>query len=1384
MKAIKHCVIMFSALPLLAGAEPITFTGVVDAELPKIELQPAGTLVSDVKEFNLKPVTNAGICRLTASEEYAKNHGAGYFCLIKWSEIPGVTQDAIGIKGIAAGAGEKKYQYDLALFDGGEFKPFFSDEIAATFVAPVAPSQPSIYTDWAIRADDANTDHKLFNRKEVLSRVTLKATSRNYDQVASFHGKTCTIPEGKTECDILVSKGFTSTETDQGTDELPFFVTDKYDFFAKSEQKYALSWDFRPPEVVKYFVNADSNRLPMIITDYGDPFVLYPDQAAVVVKSPHSEEPGDWWYPTDPSLKLKVSENFKMTKTLTYEESPVTFNLALRNPLNLFTAKTITKPKLSNGYLIYTYDFKAVEDGMYDFTVATQDGNSNQTEQVYKEILVDRLPPDLQFVINNKQNISKSVNLYALSDLTAMAWGGWKDGTEIYEAKINGQPVDFVGGLPHIRRIADNSLVVKSNNVLTVKARDSVGNEVEKTLKFSFANFDFTHAAADALQKIEPAQIQLTQTEGLRCAFASSPELAAILSISKTRRGCTIDWKALPAGMTPVLPSTKSIGAITVAQGVVASEGTFPYQFDLYTHDYFGDSLTVYEGQGNVNILPITSPELTVGVPHIAENFGESYVYSKQYGKQNNVPYFIKKASRGRVTVELRNEAGDVLYTAEHANPSTELVARASFPATGEQPLSLAKYTVRAYYTESPQNYSEKTVNYYNTPESVVRLYSTHERTILENSQFQVFANIAMPDNGQLRYSPEMGEWDIYIAKYVDKDLVAITPKLRSDSNGRVEFVMDAKDIQDDVELQVVADFVSPYPEVKSRRISTSLMAVNVLRLSGITAQLTTPEVTLPLPARFALKTEFLEKIDKVSSGTVRWEVSEDGANWLPASSSSNSHLYTHVITEQKSQFVRASLEHVITKDISYTNVIKLTAYNKPELVLSGNTRVVAGALADFEHALSAYTQSKAAGPVEWSLDDQVSWTPMSPSERVSIDKDKIITARVLVHHEDESQPDYYVYDTLNVATIDPIMLKPIVNRSAQGLEVGEKIDFTARLSKQPYYPEESIRYEYQLPSGETKQVMQYSHVLDASDFVNKTANFSFRAWVDGLKEQTITTVNLPVRQIIYAFPSSWLQLSNSTRVVNSTFIASVEAKLANLPSTVKTEVQWYLPPGVQLVRAYPGNRRVLLNATNVGIHNIKATFSDNRGNTIEHEKLMEAINPPPLSLELVATPSNEFNRPPINYFVRSKIKLGHPDDKVTKYQWSLDDQPVSGSSTYINNYEFDKPGTHKLSMTVETDMGQKHTETLNIVVNPNKPPKCQPFTELRSTTWVLNANCSDQDGKITQIEYTFDENGTPRVFKTFSQTILFSASKYPSLSIDIKAFDDSGEFIETSAQY
>lgn len=1383
MKTRRATIFILVSLPIIANSEPVTYTGVVKTELPQLTIAPSEKLISDVKEFSIKPTKDAGICRLISDEALAKDHASRYKCLIKWSPTPGTAQDHIGITGLASGAGLRTFTYSLFLFDGGEFKPFYEGQTQATFDAPIPPSQPTVLSSWAIREPNLDTAHDLFNRKEQLSKIKLTSEKRNYDQVAHFSGSQCTIREDNDSCEIELNKDFLLTETEAGTERQPFYVVDKYGFFKPDAKEFSLSWDFRPPEIVKYFVNTTDNRLPMIINDYGEPFVLYPDQAAVVVTSPHATKPGDWWYPTDPSLKLSVADGFNMTKTLRYEENPVTFNLQLRDPKVDFIATPVGKPKKINEHLIYTYDFQSVEDGLYDFTLSTLDINSNGKEEIYTDVSVDRLPPDLQFVVNKKQSLSKTVNIYSLSDLTAMTWGGWPDGSEIFEATINGEPAEFVGGLPHIRKLEAKNLEINSINLLIVKARDSIGNQISKSIKFHFANYSFLHKAIDAFKAIESAKIELSQKEGLRCIYASSPELASIFSVSTKHRGCTVTWQELPLGMEPVLPNPKGLNSYAIASGIMPSEGSFSYKFNINTHDYYGGSLKVYEGSGTLNVLPVKSPELIVGVPHIVENFGEDYVYSKNYRSQTQIPYQLKKSTKANVTVQLIDPSGQVVLNKEHKTSLPDITTRASYLDANELPVTLKKYKVRAFYTNQPDVFTEKTINIFTTPDQGTRLYVNHEKTIFENSKFQIFANIARSENGVYKYTPEMGVWDIYLAKIENRTYVPVTEKIRTDLNGQSVFLFDANEITENHELQVVADFVSPYPEVSARRISNSLLAVNVLRLSSINAELSTPEVSLPVPATFVIKTEFLEKIDQASSGQVRWEISDDGSTWSELPSKSE-FIYAHKIDEVKSQFIRASIAHAVTNELSYTNVIKLTAYKYPELNLTGNTTVVAGALTDFYHTISDYTESQSAGVVEWSLDDELTWQPMGQHERIAINKDQIINARILVKNEDATLPDFFVYDSIKVDAINPIALRPILKRSAYRLETGEQIEFTAKIKEQPYYPQDSIRYAYVLPSGQELSDLNLTHVLNETDFVSDTANFQFRAWVDGIKEQTMTTVKLPVHKIIYAFPATRMTVNSLVKVKNTPFTASIEGSFSKLPSTVSIAVDWFLPPGVEVIRTYPGNKKILLSMSEIGVHNIKASVSDNRGNSIEHQQLTEALDIPPMVIDLVGISSSEHMRPPMNYFLRTKINLGHSKDRVQKLQWSIDGEQIQGANSSVKIFDFTKPGIYKLSVDVETTLGQKQTASMNLEVLKNKPPRCSPFTDVRDHFFTINANCSDEDGRISNIEYRYLDKGEPRLIRSSSQTIIFNSRLQPSIDAQIKAFDDSGDFVETSLQY
>lgn len=1376
--------VMLSIFAVPVFADSITFTGLVKTELPNVNLLISDAPVADVKEFTLSPTNNAGICNLQHSKSQAKSHVNKYNCLIEWDAYPGVTPNTIGIKGVVAGGGEKTFKYSLSLFNDGVFVPFYSGTKSVDFSTPIAPSSPSPLSYWAIRAETAETDHVLLNRNEKLSKVLFTTTPRNYDQVVHFNGQNCLIKSQKKSCEITTNKTFIAESDLQGGQNLPFYITDPYDHFEHSPKDFNLSWDFRSPEISRYYVNTQDNRLPMIISDYGSPFVLLPDQVAVVVKSPHALEEGDWWYPTDPTLTLKISSGFEMTNTVTYADRPVTFNLNLRNPNSVYTSAPIEKPILLQDNLIYTYDFKTIQDGLYDFTISTKDINNNGSEEVIKDVYIDRLPPDLQFVLNNKQFIGQTGSIYSMSDLTALAWGGWQDGTEIFEATINGEPVNFVGGLDNIKRIANVDLPLNSTNTLVVKARDTTGNEVFKELKFKYAQYTFNHQAKETMKLIEPAKISLLQTQGLRCIYATSPDLAAIYSADPRFRGCTIHWLSIPNGMLPVLPTSRLLNYQNIAQGILSAEGSFPYKFVITAHDNFGDSLNIYTGEGSLDIQAIQAPTLIAGNPHIVNNFGDDYINTKSVNRPLIFPYRIEKSRNANVTVQVFDGNGQVVFEKLHDRPGDLILSQVIANGLQEAPLSLSNFKVRAFYSFAPDVYIEKPYNFFNTPPSDVRLYTNHERTLLENTQFQIFANISQLQNGVLAYAPEMGQWEVYLAKFENGMYVPVTSKNLIDETGQTSFTLDSDSISNNTKLHTIADLVTSYSDVSVRLVSNSLMSVNVLRLSAINAQLTTPEVRLPIPANFLIKADFQEHIDRMSTRQTLWQVSEDGSNWTQSSAGSTlSHKLT--MTAPGSLYVRAAMEHVLTKEFTYTNALKVTGYQEASISLTGHTRVVAGALSDYHHTMTEFASQQAVGDVEWSLDDQATWIKMAPSERIAIPADKIITARLLVKHDDEQEPNYYVYDSINVKAIAPEQLRPIVSRSGHKLEIGETVTFKAKFRPQSYYAEDLIRYAFISPNGEKVNETVLTHTLTTSDFVNGSANFRFKAWVDGLAEQTMTTVDLPITQNVYEFPRSAMQFASTSRVINAPFVASVSANTSSAPSNVKFETEWLLPPEVELIKSYSGNRSVSIRIIKSGLHNIKSVFTDNRGNRKEHSIFIEAVDPPPMRVELIGSASNEFMRPPLYYTLRSKVWPGDNRDFVTKYNWSLNGSAIDGDTAFMKRFEFTEPGEYDLTLLTETHHGQTHTETVKIKVVPNKAPTCEPFTELRSNTLIVHANCSDVDGKITQIHYNFDDYaGVNRTMQSYSQLLLFQAIQYPSVSVNITAFDDSGASVNSVVHY
>lgn len=1367
------------AFPL--SAEQITFVGNVKTALPKVTLTHSNDPLAHVKPFTLSVSPSAGVCSIASSEDTAKRHGSSPICLITWNDPKGLDAYLRGLKGISSNAGAQTFTYTLSMFDKDKFDVISSDQYSVTFATPQIPDAPTLTSFWLIKSEDTGLTHNIYNRLEKNTRVAFSLTERNYDQKIEFGDFSCSIPEGQTECIITLNTDFTDKDV-QGIENIPFRSADTYKHFEKEKTPYQYVWDFRPPVIQSVHVNSNDTRLPKVITDYPETLVLLHDQAAVVVKSPHTNIEDDWWLPTDPALSIAPSRSLNITDTLNINNINVKFNLSSTSQSS-YRARPIAKPARMGEYLVYVYDFSDINDGLYNFQFSTMDKNGNGELQTLEDIYIDRLPPDIQFIVNERQHRgSVAARLFTLSDITVAAWGGWEDGSKIVSAKVNDENVDFAGGTDLVKRIANIDLPFGSMNKLEITALDKTGNEVVKILDFKFGEYEFDTYSTTVMAQVQPTEIFLDSIKGASCIGATSDELAQLYSETAKglRRGCTIEWITSPAGVDTSELTTVATKRLRVGMGNIATPGTHEYAFNVHQHDAYGSSRVVYEARGQVEVMPLEAPELIVGLSHIAENFSEDYRYKLPQGRPLSIPVLVNHPKGSDITVELIDKQNNVIRSEDYNTYRGYTRTRFS-TETQYQPLSDYGYRVRAYYKANPALYSEKPYNFYVTPSSMVRLTLTHPQVAVQGVNIPIIANIGLNTGTGLAYTPSLGEWEIYLTKFDSetKTYINVTEPALTDQDGKVALSLSADELlQADNRVYAFAKLKTTFPEIDMTLRATSLFKVPVLTTGNISVQLSSAQTSAPAPASFIVKLEYETTSDRLSAQDVTWQESPDGETWTNISQDQKlMSAYIHLPDAQE-RFVRASITHKLSNEALYTNVIKLTSFDEAVLTLYGDKRVLSGAVGKFNYDLNQYAVNNARGDVEWTLDDGLTWEPMSPSDEAVIVSSMDIKARLLISPADATP--YYVYDAINVAHINPAILSALLSVSDRHAEVGDAITIKARFGPRDKETAEHHRFNYVLPTGEIVEDMTLSKVMAHADFSNGKATFLFRSWLDGQQLQTISTREVTINQIVYEFPATGVVVTTPDRVIKSNINLYLEKPLSSkLPKTVEINEEFILPPALELKR-HAGNSATLV-SQDPGLHSFTVRFFDNRGNQREHTAFVEVLDAEPMELFLDNRLEGAHLRPPIRLVSRMSAQFGSLGDRLSNVKWYLNDELQDESTIVTHRAVIEEPGDYTIKAHAVSFFGQEQEASYSFTIEPNKLPYCDPFWESRDKVITFNPNCLDDDGKVIRINITFDvSEEEERTYSRYStQQISFIKDRYPTnRPLRVTVIDDSAEEI------
>lgn len=1380
--------LLFMLVGSAVRADTINFVGTLRTLLPTVTITPSSDPVSDAKEFTLSVSSDAGICRVTGDQSDAVDHNGNISCLIEWDDPQGLADYLAGLKGVVNGPGQHTFTYTLKIFDLDSFDDVVTETYSVNFEAPIQPDIPTLISEWAIGEDTSTYDADVFNRSQEHLTVKAQTTQRKYKQIVKFGNLSCVIPIGSAQCSISVKKKFNESVL-YGTEKTTVAVTDPYDYQTEPKADFTYNLDFRPPEIASVHVNALANKLPEVITDYGDSFVLYHNQAAVVVESPH-EIVGPEFMPTDPKLVIKQNEDLFITNKVNYGGTDVFFDLGDMQGDSEVVLEPINEPYQIGSYILYVYDFSYVQDGLYDFEFSTLDGNGNGDTESITDVYVDRYPPDIQFVVNGKQQRSRSVaNVFALSDITVLSWGGWDDGSEMISATLNGEAIAFDFGTPNVKRLSNLPIDLGTVNSLTVTAKDTVGNEFSRTLDFNFGNYTFSQTVDDAMVDVQPVQIRLKQSSGPYCIFFSSIELAAEYSadnINSNNRGCTVEWVTHPSGIevNPPTPVMRNINM--VINGISDSVGAHNYEFKIHSHDAYGDDLVIFEASGSFNVFDLTPPELKLGYPHVLANFGPEYVNPLPVDRNLIIPVEITAEPGSSIQLEAYDHEG-VLFDSKTFDDVRETTRYYIKQQHGLDAMNDYAYNVKVYYTTRPTEVSESEYKFFTVPPSAVRLTLDHSSAAIDATTLPVTAKMGEKNGSSVQYTSEMGVWDIgfYYYNREIKDYELVSPLYETSVTGDVVVNLDSETLsQYSGKLIAIAKLKTPHPEINIQRLANSISLVPVVSLDAVDASLSVDQVSAPVEASFHLNIDFVEDIDRTSTGGITWETSPDGVSWTATVINGVNTSAFFQIKEPGELYVRALISNAVTSEVTTTNTIHLVGYETAELSLSGNRYVAEGAIATISYLLNDFAVDNLVGDIEYSIDEKVSWVSMSPDQNVVIPQNLTFYARALI--DDGNTPPYYIYDDVFIKALTPRTLGSMLRGSIKKAEAGETLDLEGKVTVPSYFAGETLRYQITLPDGSVVNDLQLTHTLAASDFVGGAARFSLRAWIENFELSTVSTSNFDVAEIVYTgLPPTNVDLTTPKRVNFSSVSLRLTYPDKNLvPNSVEVSASVELPVDDSLELQYLIGSSVKLRALKEGTHAIVVRFTDNRGNEREHIEFVEITEPPEMELEMKNTSTEMYMRPPYRLSSSLAMEFGSPDDRVETILWELNGAEYDLSTRTINRFVLNNPGSFEIKATVTSKFGQTKSVSSELTLVPNQLPECDPFWESRDSMLLLNANCKDYDGKIYRVAFTYKSD--PDTYRTINRYFSPSLAFFPGLyddsePVSMEVLDSSEETITMS---
>ena len=1376
-----------------SAASSILVTGELEAVAPQVTFTNEESPLAYVSPFEIDATeaANSG-CTLTGDPSLAKaDNGEELVCLFEWNEIPsGMVAQGMKVSGYLPNTGNNQFPYSISYYSGSQLEKVEISNGVVDVVAQVPPA-PTLSQITTTLADRVEEGLSVVNYSKVngLTSVTAFVDDQKYQQIVNIKDiGACVVAVGEDSCTIAGNGR--SIGDDNVTGEISYEIAVDSDngYFSSNDldfaEDYTVAWDYRPPTLVDLKMKAlsESNSESEAFEVEGVSFVVENEQAKLIVDTPHFGKPGDWWVPT---AKLELTPDPSFSPSI-----PV-FELDGRNVVDLaelvgqsqknFVLNPISNPVVSNGKYIFTFDLHSVADGVFIPNVTVSDfyGNKEVTQQ--PAVIMDRQPPEVQVLYNGEKFLNEE-EVYFFEDMYVIALDTFDGGAEIVSVKVGGQDLGLEGDSFFAKKLkaAELLLTPQMEYRMEVTVKDEAGNVHTESILVNYMPMDYELEYADETyyKTIQRLNLDINKLKGVMCPlYASEAEMSETAFMYGENQRCYIEWTNLPTGSTGLYAN----GQVSLTGNLLtnSSEAVNEVGYRVWMLNSSGTLALAAEESDILTVEDAPAPELIISQKTALT---ENLFPVQLTGKRFTTAY--AKGVNADLELESENETEVVLTQAGQRNGNYTATSAYQTLRVDEGKLwDRRTFEVSASYTLDSSINSKQTLETVYVPSSRIRSrISTEELTTLDTETPSVTMKLGIYDTSSkdFVYEPsEQGEWNVYLAQQVrdpethETSYQAIT-EAKKYTGDNDQFELDVSDVgYGSYRFMAVADLVSPV-EGYSRQVVSNTAFFKVLKGGALDGNVKTYRMAAPVPFTASFQYESENREDRQALGTIRWEMSQGGVDDWVAMDKYQDQVRMRISVEKADHyFVRATVTNELSGEVTVTDVVEVLGYETPDLDIIGVNALYEGEAGVLTLEDRDELADSLKGVIEWSLDGETWEEGTNTLNIVGTGNRMKIWSRMAYHNNELAGNSRYdkVQHQISVKKTKPVTISL---REPRLVEVGVPFTLTPSVRLATSQLKSETYTQWVLSDGTIVAGNELTYTPTDADAENSHTDFKFQAWVVGLKDETFAEKDVSISTWKYTFPEFSLKLNYRTRYAPVTATAIVR-KLDYPRGNVDFTYDFEMFEG--MVQNRNTGERLYFTANEVGVHEVRVNIKDDRGNEKEMMTMLEVLPPPDTVIEISANYSTPYMRYPLDASIRTRVELGHPNDRIDKYEWYLDGELIPDEESSRVTVEDLGEGNHQVVVRVTSEFGIAKEERLDIQVAPNVPGECDMSYRQYGSSINVKSGCEDPDGRMSTFNWYVDGE----LIHVHANNVSVISKPGEAIDFRVVGFDDSGASTEAS---